>query len=590
MKLANLTLQFKRRFYGIRKRLLIYSLGSIIIIMSLVVGLISKIVEQHIKDLTIEKYQYLNEKVIAKISNSFQASDELFKKYIDHSAIQATLENRKIDERDKKEVQRMLAYIDFPNMNRAAYIDNKGNVYGAKLVCFNYMQFVKSDLYKVLDGTYSTTKWRWQKDSLFGMEDEALFMMRYIRHMEYASNPGVFILKMDDSYFKDMINELDDGVSYLFWDADYNLCYEQGANGIELCEDTYKKILEEVKTQEYGVIKQFKEGVLFVNQEAGSNIQVAVLVPQEKINAVVNEVRYVMIAIWLIFCIIAIVAVNYLARGFVAAIKEINDTMQAFNGTDYSLNLEIKTETELDEIAQCYNQMIGRIRQLMLEVQLREKALRMSELDSLMYQINPHFLYNTLDNIYMMARLNHDEQMKKMIEALSKFLRIGLSNGKQEITVWEELQHIKSYMEIMKMRGSQEFRYSITCDEEVKEAKVIKLILQPVIENSIKYGFDEVEGEARIDIDVKQEEEMIVFSIRDNGGKMDSEILEKLNQLMYKPYDEEVNIKPSKDGGYGIKNVVNRLKLRYKEKFLVRYESNQTIGTVCYIKIPKENL
>ncbi|MEE1073548.1 MAG: hypothetical protein U0L26_14420, partial [Cellulosilyticum sp.] len=189
MKLANLTLQFKRRFYGIRKRLLIYSLGSIIIIMSLVVGLISKIVEQHIKDLTIEKYQYLNEKVIAKISNSFQASDELFKKYIDHSAIQATLENRKIDERDKKEVQRMLAYIDFPNMNRAAYIDNKGNVYGAKLVCFNYMQFVKSDLYKVLDGTYSTTKWRWQKDSLFGMEDEALFMMRYIRHMEYASNP-----------------------------------------------------------------------------------------------------------------------------------------------------------------------------------------------------------------------------------------------------------------------------------------------------------------------------------------------------------------------------------------------------------------
>lgn len=585
MRQTNIVLEMKKRFYGVQKRLLIYSLGSIIIIISLVVGLISKIVEKNIKELTIEKYQYLNEKVITKLENGFNASDELFKEYINDSDIQATLKSKKLDTTSRKEIQRMLAYIDFKDMTRAAYIDNKGNVYGARLICFNYKQFVESDLYKVLDGSYSTTKWSWQKDSVFGMEDESLFIMRYIRHMEYHVSPGVLVLKMSKNYFKNMIIDLDDEVSYWFWDEDYHLCYEQSGNQSEISRDVYKQILQETKSSDMGTIKQIDEGMLFINQEAKSQIHVAMLVPQDKIDAVFKEIRCVIIVVWLIFCVLAILAVNYFTKSFVDAIKKINDAMKNFDGTDYSSSLSIHTDTELDEIAASYSQMLQQIHQLMLEVRLREKALRMSELNSLMYQINPHFLYNTLDNIYMMARLNHDEQMKKMIEALSKFLRIGLSNGKQEITVEEELQHIKSYMDIMKMRGSQELNYYITCEETVKEVKIIKLILQPIIENSIKYGCNEIEGEIRIDIDVRQEGAEIVFSIRDNGGAMSEEVVQRLNQLMNQPYDNEITVQENKKGGYGIKNVVNRLKLKYGDQFSLKYESNLSIGTVCYIRI-----
>lgn len=204
----------KEKFYRIRKRLLVYALGSIIITISLVVVLINGIIGGNIKKLTIEKYQYINEKIVARIENNFKASDELFKKYIDHSAIQATLESGELEVGYKEELQRMLTYINFEDMTRAVYINNKGNTYGAKLICFNYKQFIESDLYKVLDDTYSTTRWSWQKDSLFGMEDESLFIMRYIRHMEYPVAPGVMILKMSDHYLERMLEDLEKDVHY----------------------------------------------------------------------------------------------------------------------------------------------------------------------------------------------------------------------------------------------------------------------------------------------------------------------------------------------------------------------------------------
>lgn len=575
----------KRLFYGIRKKLLIYSFGVFIVIITLTVGLISNIVEKNIDKLTIEKYQYLCEKILSEFENNYKTSDELFKKYIDYSPIQMTLEHSVTPDKNRKEVKQMLAYVDFDDMNRAVYIDNKGNVYGARLICFNYKQFVESDLYKVLEGSYSTTKWSWQKDTLFGTKDESLFIMRYIRHMQYPVPPGVMVLKMNDNYFANIIKGMDDGVNYMFWDEDYHLCYRQDVVNEEVSEETYNEILKQVKNKESKQIIELKEGILFVNQEKGSKISVAILVPRSKIESVFNEIKDIIIGVWLIFCLFSICLINIFSKKYTEAVQAINTSMKNFDGSEYSSDLVVHTDTELDEIAVSYHQMLERIQQLMLEVELREKALRKSELNSLMHQINPHFLYNTLDNIYMLARINHDEQTKKMIEELSNFLRIGLSNGKQEITIEEELQHIKSYMEIMKMRGSTEFSYHITCEESLREQEIIKLILQPIVENSIKHGFNNVRVGV-IEIDITQQAGNIIFSIKDNGGSMPQEVVDKYNKLMYEVYDSEAVAIETKKGGYGIRNVVNRLKLKYGNEFSFKYESNEKVGTICWISLP----
>ena len=368
----------------------------------------------------------------------------------------------------------------------------------------------------------------------------------------------------------------------------YSLCYLQNNQNITVNNTIYEKLLSRL-TSEDVCVEQIDEGVLFASQEPKSKLHTVMLVPQQNIDAVFKDVKYVLLFAWLFFSGVAVLLINYFSADFVGAITKINKTMKAFNGRNESQKLILKTATELDEIAYSYNQMAQRINQLMQEVTLREKALRDSELNSLMYQINPHFLYNTLDNIYMMARLDHDEQMKRMIEALSKFLRIGLSKGKQEITIGEELQHVKSYLDIMQMRGSTPFVYQITCEEKLKNKTVLKLILQPIVENCIKYGFQDcmMHDQAKIDVVVSEESKWITLSVRNNGKIIKEDVLKYLNHLQALSYDETIEDNTAEKGGYGVRNVMNRLWLKYGKQFTMQYQSNKEEGTTCVIKIPK---
>ncbi len=167
----------------------------------------------------------------------------------------------------------------------------------------------------------------------------------------------------------------------------------------------------------------------------------------------------------------------------------------------------------------------------MQEVKENERALRKSELSSLMYQINPHFLYNTLDTIYMLARMNGEEVTMKMIQALSKFMKVSLSKGSDVIPVADELEHVKSYMEIQKIRNNDLFQYEISCEEHLKQVPVLKLILQPLVENAIKHGFAKIYEDGRIWIRVCQDQEELVFQIENNGEQMQPEIIELIQMM-----------------------------------------------------------
>ena len=136
--------------------------------------------------------------------------------------------------------------------------------------------------------------------------------------------------------------------------------------------------------------------------------------------------------------------------------------------------------------------MLKNIEEFQNEVKNQQKELRISEMNTLISQINPHFLYNTLDTIYMLARINGEEKTMKMIQALSKYLRLSLSKGREIVTVEDELENVKSYMEIQQIRNENLFRYEIECAEELKTRWILKLILQPIVENAVKYGFCDI--------------------------------------------------------------------------------------------------
>ena len=168
---------------------------------------------------------------------------------------------------------------------------------------------------------------------------------------------------------------------------------------------------------------------------------------------------------------------------------------------------------------------------LLAEIKEQEGVLRRTELNMLLAQINPHFLYNTLDTIYMLARINGEETTMKMIQALSKYLRLSLSKGSDIATVEDELENVKSYMEIQQIRNANLFRYEIECKVEEKSTWMLKLILQPLVENAIKHGFCEIYENGLIRIEIAREDSQLKIVVFNNGKPIDREMMEKINAL-----------------------------------------------------------
>lgn len=172
-----------------------------------------------------------------------------------------------------------------------------------------------------------------------------------------------------------------------------------------------------------------------------------------------------------------------------------------------------------------------------------------------------------------------------MIYSLSKMLRINLSKGEEEIPIEKELEHVKAYMEIQKIRNDDLFEYEIICEETAKKISVIKMILQPLAENCIKHGFKHILDGGHIRIQVELLEERISVMVSNDGDLMRQDKMDLMNQLEHIPLEEFVRILPQEEGGYGIGNVVKRLRLRYGDRVRFYYEAEDG-WTVCHMEIP----
>ena len=174
-----------------------------------------------------------------------------------------------------------------------------------------------------------------------------------------------------------------------------------------------------------------------------------------------------------------------------------------------------------------------------------------------------------------------------MIQALSKYLRLSLSKGREIVTVEDELENVKSYMEIQQIRNENLFRYEIECAEELKTRWILKLILQPIVENAVKYGFCDIFEGGLIRISVTEQAGQLTFSVYNNGTPMEEQMAEKLNGLSEIPVSKMKDSFEDKKHGYGVINIITRLRLKYGEDVRFFYESD-TNGTVCVIQIPDD--
>lgn len=259
-------------------------------------------------------------------------------------------------------------------------------------------------------------------------------------------------------------------------------------------------------------------------------------------------------------------------------IKRLEHQMYSVESGDFNIDLmEVKGEDEVKRLTKAFNFMIERIKQLMMRIISEQEAKRKSEFKALQAQINPHFLYNTLDSIIWMNENRNYEGVTQMTAALAMFFRISISKGNEIIDVADEVEHAANYLLIQKIRYKNRFDYTIELQEEAKRCKTIKLILQPIIENAIYHGINKIQEKGEIQIKVFIDGNGLFFQVSDNGFGIKPEKLKKILN------DEQV-IKSA--SGVGLKNVNERVQLAYGKEYGVLIESEYEMGTIVTMQIP----
>ena len=258
-------------------------------------------------------------------------------------------------------------------------------------------------------------------------------------------------------------------------------------------------------------------------------------------------------------------------------------TRKAGHG-DFSVRASLEDgDEELEELADGFNQMVERIGNLVEDIQVEQLNLRTTEQKLLQAQINPHFLYNTLDAIIWLAEAGEKEQVIMMVTALSDFFRTTLSKGRDYITVEEEESHIRSYLQIQQFRYQDILEYEIDIPKEMHEYQMLKLTLQPLVENALYHGIKNKRGMGHIRVSGHIDSGYLVFLVTDNGLGMTPEKLAEVQEEMNSDHLNEKNTDPS---GFGLYNVVQRIKLNYGPQYGIWLSSTYGEGTEARVEIP----
>lgn len=297
----------------------------------------------------------------------------------------------------------------------------------------------------------------------------------------------------------------------------------------------------------------------------------------ELVNRNVTEMIHLSILLAFVVLAAALLTSWLLSQLLGRPLRGLASAMESFEtDADHFTYRSVGGTREVQELSNSFGHMVVRIQELMTTVREEEVNLRKTELKALQAQINPHFLYNTLDSIAWMCEQGRTADAVKMVHALARLFRISISKGHELIPISKEIEHAESYLQIQKYRYKNQFTYEFDVDPECLDYLCNKITLQPIIENAINHGLDLMVEEGHIDVRVRQDGGDIVFFVQDNGVGMTPEQIEAIMQ--HGPKDRT---------GIGIKNVNDRLKIYFGKNYGLHITSEPDVGTCVEIRMPK---
>ena len=277
--------------------------------------------------------------------------------------------------------------------------------------------------------------------------------------------------------------------------------------------------------------------------------------------------------------VLAAVLLNQLVSARISKpLRRLNDSVKEWESGNMNPDIYVGGSMEVEHLGKTLRSTVAQIQQLMDDIVVEQEEKRKSELDALQSQINPHFLYNTLDSIVWMITGERYDDAVFMITQLASLFRISLSKGKTVIRIEDEVKHAQNYMNIQKIRYKNSFEVDFQIDEDIRDGCIVKLVLQPLLENAIYYGMEFMDGEGEIHVRGYRKDDDIYLEVEDNGlGMPEEEAAELLNGKE----------RPHKHGsGVGLINVHSRLKLRFGEEYGLIIHSCPDEGMMIQIHIP----
>ena len=398
-----------------------------------------------------------------------------------------------------------------------------------------------------------------------------------------TSGSGVLLVDMKYSVLEDMlerINETSSGIYYYLCSRDGEIIYHP--RWTEINRGLFKEKNNKAASYEDGIYEMKTDGQkenIVVGSVAYTGWKLIGVVPESVQETSINKFRYYIITTILILVMMLLQVNRFISRKISRPIRELDESVKAYEAGAMP-DIYIGGSAEIRHLGYSVQKSYEQIEALMKEIIQQQTERRKSELDALQSQINPHFLYNTLESITWMIEAQRNKEAVVMISELAKLLRVSLSRGKTIISIGDELQHSRSYMNIQRVRYKERFKVEFLIDEEIKNYCIVKLVIQPLLENAIYYGVGNMDedDDGQILIRGEKKGEDIYISIEDNGMGMPEDI--RGNILTD-------NSKVPKHGsGVGVINVHSRISLMFGPEYGLEVYSELDEGTKVVIHIP----
>lgn len=427
----------------------------------------------------------------------------------------------------------------------------------------------------------------YENQNLFFSQDYILTQSRVVKDLNTLDDLGYLILQVKLDLFDPIFKDIYGGPSQeLIVNKAGTVLYSLNRNFIGKTLDLQR--FSEFPTNKSGYLTDEWDGekslITYMPSsfETGSDSQLILvsIKPMKTIASDIVTIRNTMLVV-VGFTVLTAVLFNFLYLKRISRfIHELLIRMKQVESGRLSKRMGRFTFQELQNISQGFNNMIGKLQQLMCDIEIEQERKREAQFKVLQQQINPHFLYNTLESINALAALNGQREISKMTINLGKLLRISI-NGGYEVEVKDEIRHVISYLEIQKIRFDNRFSFEVEVEEKLNHSPVLKLILQPLVENVLNHAFSNTDDEERlIKIRGRVSNSQGEFWIEDNGKGIDEHVLMELNQWKLENHHTQTS------NGHGVRNVDERIRLFYGDKYGLIFCSTKNEGTIIKISFP----